>query len=159
MSCNTDYTKEEWKDILALTFYAIVAKGKAVRNKISLTRIPTLLKEVVSLQSFLSAGQKKYPDNELISSVVIDLKPSGQNNDKSRFDGEIPDLETLVERVNQYLLKNSDDTEASEFRAFVYELAYEVCKSAGGGLLGLSENIDAAEAELLHRLKSSLLAT
>lgn len=158
MSCNSDYTIGEWQDILMLTLYVIALKAEDAKSAFSITKIPTLIKEAMSQQNFLVQGQKKYPENELINDVVSFLKPSKNGDKQNNFKKEIPKLETLVERVNTSLAEKSDEKEASEFRAFVYELSYEICKSAGGGFFGVGENVDASEAELLHKLKSCLLA-
>jgi hypothetical protein len=66
-------------------------------------------------------------------------------------------FEPLIERVNDALKEKSNEKEAGEYRAFVYELSCEVCKSAGGGFLGLNPEIDAEEAEFLKKLKAALL--
>lgn len=158
MSCNSDYTQGEWRDILLLTVYTIALKAKEARTTFSMTKIPAFIKEAISLQNFLTAGQKKYPENELINDLVSCLKISDDAKDRNKFTEDLPQLEELVENVNRYLAEKSDETEASEYRAFVYELAYEICKSAGGGFFGISENVDATEAEFLHNLKSCLLA-
>jgi hypothetical protein len=161
MSCSSDYTKEEWNEILSLAMYVLAAKGMEAKKSVFFTRVAGLVKEAIVGQNLLFEFQKKYQHNELINNVITDLKPGVSSNtgEAKRFElsAKLPHLEELVHNVNQTLRKNSDETEASEYRAFVYELAYDICKAAGGGFLGLSENIDAGEAELLHRLKSSLL--
>lgn len=161
MSCSSDYTKEEWREILTLSMYVLASKGMEAKKSVFFTKVAGLVKEAIVGQNLLLEFQNRYQHNELINNVIAELKPgvSSGSGEAKKFElsSKLPHLEELAHNVNQTLLKKSDETEASEFRAFVYELAYEICKSAGGGFLGLSENIDAGEAELLHRLKSSLL--
>lgn len=156
MSCSSDYTPEEWRDLVTLAMYVLGSKILEAKNGIFFTRIAGMVKEAISSQSLLVDFEKKYPDNELVISVISCLKP-GSSGKSNELKDKLPPLEELVYRVNQILQEKSDEQEASEYRAFIYEFSYEICKSAGGGFLGISENIDAGEADLLHRLKSSLL--
>lgn len=157
MSCSSDYTPEEWRDFLALTVYVMAFKARDAQKHMAIRKIPALVKEAFAHQGFLEEGRAKYAENELVNDVVNELKTPEQQQQRIDINNDLPDLEELIGRVNEALAQKSDDTEASEFRAFVYQLAYEVCKAAGGGFLGIGENIDAKEADFLHRLKSSLL--
>jgi hypothetical protein len=59
--------------------------------------------------------------------------------------------------VNAVLAEKADDQEAAAYRAFVYELAYEVANACGDGFLGMGERINADEAKFLQNLKALLL--
>ena len=157
MSSKADYTLEEWREILTLATYVMAFKVEKAKKSIIFTGVIGLVKELFVGQSSAVELQKKYVDNELIACIIAYLKPE-KAGEKLDFEMKLPNLEELVHNVDQTLLKKSDEKETAEYKAFVYELAYEICKAAGGGLLGLSENIDSNEAELLHRLKSCLLA-
>jgi hypothetical protein len=158
LSQNLDYSKEEWLDIMLLAGLAMATKVVEGTNRFSIFpgRLFGLIKEAVTYNELLDKVSKKYPDNELISEVVSSLKkPSHSQSNKVLK--KVQEIEPLVDRVNVALAEKSDEKEAGEYRAFAYEVAYEVCKSAGGGFLGIKENIDAKEAEFLQKLKSALL--
>ncbi len=116
-----------------------------------------LIKEGITFQTSLKKAADKYPTNGLIGSLVSGMTAGPGEKKEHDFPEKLPHLEELVHRVNQILDEKSDETEAGEYRAFVYELAYDVCKSAGAGFLGTGENINAYEADFLQRLKTSLL--
>lgn len=158
MSDNTDYNREEWRDLVLLASIGLGIKFSQMSSAFSIKKIFSTVKEAFSYQQLLSKLQSKYPGNDLIADIVKNLQRTGKNsNEKSDFLKEINDFESLIARVNDTLQEKSHEKEAGEYRAFVYELACEVCKSAGGGFLGLNPEIDAEEAEFLKKLKAALL--
>ncbi len=160
MSGREDYSVEEWQDIILLGGIAMATKIVDGTNRLIMTpsRIFGIIKEAVTYQQLLDKVKNKYPDNDLIADIVTSMKQmNSQNSDSKTQIKKAKSLAPLVERVNECLAQKSDEKESSQYRAFVYELAYEVCKSAGGGWFGLGEQIDAQEAEFLQELKSLLL--
>jgi hypothetical protein len=160
MSNREDYSAEEWQDIILLGGIAMATKIVDGTNRLVMTpsRIFSIIKEAVTYQQLLDKVKNKYPDNDLIADIVTSMKQMNSQNPGSKANiKKAKSLEPLVERVNECLAQKSDEQEASQYRAFVYELAYEVCKSAGGGWFGIGEQIDAQEAEFLQELKSLLL--
>ncbi|MFZ5951488.1 MAG: hypothetical protein ACOYXC_12335 [Candidatus Rifleibacteriota bacterium] len=157
MSCKAEYTPQEWRDLITLAFYVMGEKAGEIKKSFFFTRIIGLIKESLAFQASMKKASGKYPTNGLIGSLVSSMSAGPGEKRDCDVPEELPHLEELVYRVNQILDEKSDETEAREYRAFVYELAYDVCKSAGAGFLGTGENIDAHEAEFLQRLKTALL--
>ncbi|MEW6708776.1 MAG: hypothetical protein AB1403_03055 [Candidatus Riflebacteria bacterium] len=157
MSCKAEYTPQEWRDLTTLAFYVMGDKAGELKNSFFFTKLIGLIKEGMTFQTSLKKAAAKYPTNGLIGSLVSSMSAGPGEKKEHDIPEKLPHLEELVYRVNQILDEKSDDTEAGEYRAFVYELAYDVCKSAGAGFLGTGENIDAHEAEFLQRLKTALL--
>ena len=157
MSDNTDYNKEEWRDLILLASIGLGYKFVKTQKNLSISKMFSMIKEAFSYQQVLSQMKSKYSDNRLICDIVANINNSSMNNNRHEMLDKIKNFESLVDRVNEILAEKSNPEEAGEYRAFVYELSCEVCKAAGGGFLGLSSDIDAEEAQFLKDLKKALL--
>ncbi|MGM0599390.1 MAG: hypothetical protein ACQETH_06190 [Candidatus Rifleibacteriota bacterium] len=160
MSDNTDYSPEEWRDLTVLAGIGIGRKVLKKANTFTIRKIFSTVKEAFSYQQTLGKLEQKYPDNQLIADIIKGLQKEKENNafnNKSELMNDVKFFEPLIDRVNDALKEKSNEKEAGEYRAFVYELSCEVCKAAGGGFLGLSSEIDAEEAQFLKKLKAALL--
>jgi hypothetical protein len=157
MSCRYDYSIEEWDDILKLAAIGIIQKLCNVEVSFMMKGVFSVIKEAIAYQNFFAKAIEKYPENELIIDVIDSLKTQKSGKNKELKPENVPNIKKLADRVNALLEERSDEKEAGEYRAFVYELTYEIFNSAGGGFFGFSSNIDADEARFLRDLKAALL--
>ncbi len=162
MSGRNQYEPEEWKKLNLLAASGILYKVNGIsRGARSLSGVVVILRELVALGSFLAASLEKYGRHELLKDLINDLKERSKikvnAEEEEETQTEIEDLDALVAEVNAILAEKADEEEAQAYRAFVYELAFEVANASGDGFLGMGTKINAKEAVFLHDLKSLLL--
>ncbi len=162
MSTRTEYGFEEWQELRVLACSGILYKmepgaGKAHQMPDSISGVVILIRELLALGSFLSKSMEKYGQYEMLSELITDLKENGKTISAETSPVSVADLDNLVERVNQILALKAREEEAQAYRAFVYELAYEVANASGDGFFGTGTKINAKEAEFLQNLKALLL--
>lgn len=156
MSSIDDYTKQEWRNIIILASHGI-SELRLKKKRLSASMLVGIVKELAAFSGFFAKAKAKYPNNELVKDVAECLKDGNKCKETYFLPETYPQVEDIAAKVNSILAKKSDKVEASEFRAFVYEMTFELCNASGDGFLGAGAKINASEAELLHRLKSSML--
>lgn len=161
MSKRENYEIQEWQDLRLLACCGILSKlpaGQPDSRKInSISDAVIMIRELLALGTFLSQSLTKYGDYELMNDLILDLKENGKDVANEGSPIMIEDLDRLVSRANEILAERAEEGEAQAYRAFVYELAYEVANASGDGFLGLGSRINMNEAEFLHNLKTRLL--
>jgi len=161
MSKRENYDIQEWQDLRLLACCGILSKlpqGLPDARKInSFSDAVIMIRELLALGNFLSQSLTKYADYQLMNDLILDLKENGKDIANDGSNVMIEDLDRLVSRANEILAERAEEGEAQAYRAFVYELAYEVANACGDGFLGMGNRINMSEAEFLHNLKTRLL--
>lgn len=162
MSKRDAYDYEEWQDLRVLACSGILYKiepgnSSGIKKPNSLSGVVILVRELLALGSFLSLSLEKYGQHELMADLINDLKENGKSITSEKEPIEVGDIDHLVNRANEILAAKADETEAQAYRAFVYELAYEVANASGDGFFGTGARINAKEADFLQNLKARLL--
>jgi hypothetical protein len=158
MSCRTDYTTEEWNELVNISFLgAYLVVGTA--RKLRFSKVATLIRETIALQKFLARAKDIYPDNQLLQDILLEFRGHQRGERIDKFLPETGENEIIarVGSINKILAEKSIPVEAAQFKAFVYELAYEVCHASGDGFFGGGPKINADEARFLTILKRELL--
>ena len=162
MTARAEYTAEEWQ-LLRMTPYAA---GMAVAVADGVGVIETL-RESVALVVAQSGGVKRYPDNELIESLIYDrsagtpqqavLKP-GEGADRSRMAEQVRD--TAIEdcrSVAALLEERSQAAERAGYLGWVMDAAKATALAArSGGLFSRGPLVDAAERAVLGQIAEAL---
>ncbi len=135
MSKRENYDIQEWQELRLLACCGILCKlrpgAPEVKKVKSLTDAVILIRELLALGSFLSQSLEKYGDFEFMRDMIGDLKDNGNAIASEGSPIMIEDLDRLVARANEILADRAEESEAQAFRAFVYELAYEVANASG----------------------------
>lgn len=156
MSQKSDYTEVEWGKLIGLSVTVPVYLLKKGLSALSIVR---KVKEVQAYTAFRAKIVEKYPNNFLVTNIFATF------NTESKETGNILSeclksreaLSSLINEVNEILSQKSDDGEAGEFKAAIYQYATEIASASGDGLLGGGAKINAQEAAFLHDLKRDLL--
>jgi len=162
MTARAEYTAEEWQ-LLRMTPYAA---GMAVAVADGVGVIETL-RESVALVVAQSEGAKRYPDNELIKSLIYDrsadtpqqavLKP-GEGADRSRMAEQVRD--TAMEdcrSVVALLEERSQAAERAGYLGWVMDAAKATALAArSGGLFSRGPLVDEAERAVLGQIAEAL---
>jgi len=162
MTARAEYTAEEWQ-LLRMTPYAA---GMAVAVADGVGVIETL-RESVALVVAQSGGVKRYPDNELIESLIYDrsagtpqqavLKP-GEGADRSRMAEQVRD--TAIEdcrSVVALLEERSQAAERAGYLGWVMDAAKATALATrSGGLFSRGPLVDEAERAVLGQIAEAL---
>lgn len=156
MSQKSDYTEAEWTQLVGLSVLIPVHLLKSGISPLSIIR---KIKEVAAYTASRTKIVEKYPDNSLIKDIFSNLNADNQQVGDV-FKECIEDraaLSNLIKEVNEVLIQKSDDTEAGEYKAAIYQYATEIASASGDGFFGGGAKINTQEAEFLHALKQELL--
>lgn len=159
MSSRANYTPREWKKLHELTsaipFYLL-------KTDFSFFRAVGKLKEGQAFIEFVQKIQDMYPSNKLIKSLFqVDVNHEGKTNSPNLIKltgaSAMDYFGDLIAECNQILNEKSDEKEAGELKAAVYQIATTVASASGDGFFGGGKKINKKEAIFLQFLKSNLL--
>jgi tellurite resistance protein len=162
MTARAEYTAEEWQ-LLRMTPYA-AGMAVAVADGIGVTET---VRESVALVVAQSEGLKRYPDNELIKSLLFDRsadKPQAavltpeEGADRSRMGEQVRDAALRDCRGAVALLgERSPAAERGGYLRWVMDTARAVALAArSGGLFSRGPLVDDAERAVLEEIASAL---
>ncbi|WOF16865.1 hypothetical protein F1737_09275 [Methanoplanus sp. FWC-SCC4] len=126
MTNKSDFTKDEWDDI-------ITCAGMAGHSILLSTKdgIFETLKEKMAIISSFEKAASKYPDNELIKSAIGDSetaagKEAGISVIENNREAYIEDTLGLCSEVAEILKAKADEREAEEFKRWIVSIAEDV---------------------------------
>jgi hypothetical protein len=164
MSTRTDYTDEEWKNIKAAPLLA----GMWVSTAASSGPIDTA-KEAVAISQTLTDLVKKGSTNQLIATLIDEVKPKEGEAVQSRegiaINVKTPQelhkatIETL-QQANAALTKATPE-EATEYRQLVMTVAQRVAEAGKeGGFMGIGgTRVSPAETKAIQEIRDAVGAT
>ncbi len=158
MTKKANFEAKEWHDLLHLACIGVSYKY-STRDLHSLNQLVVFIREMMSVQQFLTSAREKYGRYELINDLINELVTSCNSREEMLNDNlaDFKNLKPVIERANQILNARVSAEEAQAMRAFTYELAFEIANAAGDGFFGTGEKISQSENEFLQELKRRLL--
>jgi hypothetical protein len=164
VSGKADYTAEEWALLSELPLK--VAIGATVIESDD-ERMGASEREMLAAMKELAGAETEYPNNELIQSVLLELKVEDGEQGGSR-EIEIPGGEAWTELIDALLAqcreastllaRTSSPQEAAEYKGWLLAIATKAVKAAeSGGFLGIGgEQVSDQEQTFITELRTAL---
>jgi hypothetical protein len=161
MTTRTDYTDEEWKNIKAAPLLA----GMWVSTAASSGPIDTV-KEAMAISKSLEALVKKGSTNQLIATLIDEIKPKEgeavQSREAIAINVKTPQelhkatMDTL-QQANAALTKATPE-ESAEYKLFVMTVAQRVAEAGKeGGFMGIGgTRVSPAETKAIQEIGAAL---
>jgi hypothetical protein len=149
MSNKATFTAEEWKSITEAPMLAGTGVMKADFGLISAA------KEFKSLIQNMGAAKEKYPNNELIRSVLTEIETSSNNQQGEQPKMELEDIVSKV-KVAADTVNQKAAGESADYKNFIFNLASAAATAGGTGFFSSTAKVSDAENQYLGKLKSAL---
>ncbi len=152
MSHKSDYTNEEWNKLLRLVA-GIVWHIEMKQTEANDWEIKKLAGTAQALAGN-SAGIDLMVDlSKDVKSYVFDALSNPSDVKAFKSPGFV---EAAIKDCSHILREKATHREVSEFKDFVYKIAFRLADNSGDGYPGFGRKVDAGEAEFLLVLKSEL---
>lgn len=112
-------------------------------------------RETQALKTFLETAKNRYASSDLVAHIADRLKGMTGFN-FGGYDHQTPDVNSVMARVAELDTLCAGFPDAFEVKRFFYDLAEQIARASGEGLLGLGERINSREAIYLQTLRQTL---